>query len=264
MENSLQSLELENFEIAQIVYARKLMAYLRDNDPESLNDALNVEGIDVANESTNNLMGYFIQNLAGDDDTGVNAEGELVEFLSYIPENTKNDAAVSVLAPSSATAMDFSGGLQAQGRFLNAEGSNRSGCSLDDCNGGNIDYMSDCFDWCLVNEGGYTGYTCADPEATNNGESGLCEYQSGFGQFWGTFTNTLGNIAEDIGWDNIWSSFMGTDDDGQQTQAGNTTIIVGGEDRKEEGFNWGKLALGVLVTVAVVGGIVYLVRRKKD
>ena len=261
MENSLQSLELENFEIAQIVYARQLMAYLRDNDPDSLNDALNVEGIDVANESTNNLMGYFIQNLAGDDNTGDNAEAELDDFLSYIPNNIKDAAAVSVLAPSSATAMDFSGGLQAQGRFLNAEGTNRSGCGLDDCEG--VSYMDDCFDWCLINEGGYTGYTCADPEATNTGENGLCEYQSGFGNFFGTLTNTLGNIADDIGWDNIWGSFMGTDDNGQ-TQGGGTTIIVGGEDKKEEGFNWGKLALGVLVTAVVVGGIVYFVTRKKD
>tara|TARA_R110002012_G_scaffold185670_1_gene352235 strand:+ start:1489 stop:2271 length:783 start_codon:yes stop_codon:yes gene_type:complete len=259
VETYLGNVELDNSEIAQFAIARRFIAELRDNDPEALEEALDVEGVDVRTESTNNLLGYYVQNLAAAVAEGDDAQNENDAMMSVIPQSTKNSLAQSVL--SYAQAMDFSGPV-AQGRFLNAEGENRSGCDFDDCDG--VNYMSDCFDWCLVNEGGWTGASCNDQNATNYGANALCEYQSGFGQFFSTFTSTVGNIAEDIGWDNIFGSLFGTNDSGQQTdEDGNVTIVVqGGDDEKD--FNWGKLAFGVLGTVLVVGGIIYFVRKNKE
>ena len=256
----LGSVELTNAEIAQFVIARKFIAQLRDDDPEALSEALNIEGIDVSTQSTNNLLGYYVRNLSDAIDEGSSAEDENNDWVDAIPQTTKNNLAQSVL--SYAQASDFSG-TQPSGSFLNAQGDNRSGCSISDCSS-DLDYMSDCFDWCLVNEGGWTGAECSDPAATNTGESALCNYQSGFGNFFSTFTNTLGNIGEDIGWDNIFGSLFGTNDSGQQTdENGNVTIVVG-DTGKDKSFNWGKIAIGVLVTGVVIGSIVYFVKRNKD
>ena len=264
----LRDIELSNAETAQFVIARKLIASLKENNPDALSEALDVQGIDVRDVSTNKLLGYYIKNLGKAVEEGFDYRDENDAMMEALPESVRESLAPSTLSyPEDSP---FSGAY-ADKNFFNAQGENRSSCNQSDCsaitaaqNSGDYSgaYMMDCFDWCLINEGGWSGALCGDTTALNTGAATLCEYESTVSQFFGIFTTTLGNIASDIGWDNIWGSIMGTNDGG----VGDTNIYVDGEgdeDDEKDGFNWLALGVGVLVTVSVVGGIIYFVRKSK-
>ena len=238
---------------------RSSFAYLRDNYPEELSHALGdvVVGVDVVAQTTNSLVGYFTKYLQKMSVEGEDAITASENFLSDLSINIENELSRH-LDEIDNRSLPFEGQVIPRGEFLepnnafvSADGTSRT-CYLD-CDDpntcANAGEWSDC----------YTECGCYNPSQ----ETGEWDDGSGwFSDFFSTATTALGNIASEIGWDNIWGGLMGTNDDG----SGDTTVYViddEDDDDDEEGFNWLALGIGVLVTAAVVGGVVYFVRKSK-
>ena len=242
---------------------RSSFAYLRDNYPEELSHALGdvVVGVDVVAQTTNSLVGYFTKYLQKMSVEGEDAITASENFLSDLSINIENELSRH-LDEIDNRSLPFEGQVIPRGEFLepnnafvSADGTSRS-CFLDCtdpnvCDNPAVTVYSDCYTECECAYGGTS-------EAWDNEDDG-----NWFGNFFSTATTALGNIASEIGWDNIWGGLMGTNDDG----SGDTTVYViddeDDDDDDEEGFNWLALGIGVLVTAAVVGGVVYFVRKSK-
>ena len=256
-------------ESAYFYMLNKAMQELRDNYPDDLAYALGDEAanIDVANESISNLSGYFVKGVfesATLEDGSIDfeiAEANKDNFEDGLSDDAIEAAGSKMknLAQSvvnQATAMDFSGTPSgrfspSQDNFMNSNGSARS-CNLDDCDVYVWNPDSPCYDVCQTNQDDWTAtYGCPPDNPDCGGGSGLLNFLGGF-------VDVVGSAAEDIGAENIWGWLTGSDD------SDTTNYYINPETGKkeEESFNWGLLAIGVLVTVVVVGGIVYLVRKK--
>jgi hypothetical protein len=257
--NFLSGGNLDHTESFHIANLRESLAYLRDNYPDELSRALGEEAtnIDISNQSKNNVLAIFIKSLQAAEIK----EGDYLrasdKFLEELSVGTQEELEAHLMSLGK-NSVPFDGGGQSIGgfekstdAFLNVNGN----CDCDSaCEGYNP--SADCFidcecDGAIIPEGYY------DDDDDGSWDFGW------FSNFFSTATTTLGNIAEEIGWDNIWSGLVGVDDDGG---TGDTNIYVVGDDDdddKEDGFNWLALGIGVLVTAAVVGGIIYFVRKSK-
>lgn len=239
---------------------RSSMAYLRDNYPQELSEALGevVRGVDVEAQTTNSLVGYLAKYLEQAEQRSVDIIDASEDFISKLSHDIEKELSMHLDAIDSRI-MSFSGSVTPKGEFeessdafVSADGQSRS-CFLD-CDDPNTcltaGEWSDCYTECYC-------YTTSDDDGDWDDGSG-----SWWGNFFNTAVNTVGNVAEDIGWDNIYNSLFGTDDDGDDTTT-NVYIDEGGNE-EEKGFNWLYLGIGVLVTVTVVGTVIYFVKRKKE
>lgn len=106
----------------------------------------------------------------------------------------------------------------------------------------------------LVPEGGW-------PEDTWEGsDGGEWSFEtSTIGQIFGGIGDAIQNAGNAIGWDNIWSSFFNTDDNGYSDDRPSGS--GGGSDNEET--NWGKIALYTLLGIGTIAGGLYLYRRYK-
>ena len=238
---------------------RSSMAYLRDNYPQELSEALGevVRGVDVEAQTTNSLVGYLAKYLEQAEQRSVDIIDASEDFISKLSYDIEKELSMHLDAIDSRI-MSFNGSVTPRGEFkesndafVSADGQSRT--CYQDCDDPNTcetnGEWSDCFIECYCYNPSDDGYD-----------------DDGSGNWWGnafnTAVETVGNIAEDIGWDNIYNSLFVTGDDGDDTTT-NVYIDEGG-DEEEKGFNWLYLGVGVLVTVTVVGTVIYLVKRKKE
>jgi hypothetical protein len=260
-------------ESAYLFMLNKVMEDLRDNYPEELSYALGDEAVnvDVSNESISNLSGYFIKGVFesatladGTIDFDI-AEENAYNFSDALSDEAKTSAGNKMkgLAESvvnQATVMDFSGTpsgrfSRSQDNFMNSNGSARN-CNPDDCDVHIWNPSSSCYTFCQNNQDQWSATYGCPPDEPNCAES---SGTSAFVNFLNGAIDVLGSAAQEIGAENIWNQVWGIEDTGDTS---NYYINPETGEREEKPFNWGLLAIGVLVTVVVVGGIIYLVRKK--
>jgi hypothetical protein len=258
-------------EQAYIFMLNKVMEELRDNYPEELSYALGDEviNVDVSNESVSNLSGYFIKGVfesAVLDDGSIDfdvAEENAYNFSDALSDEAKTSAGnkMKSLAESvvnQATVMDFSGTpsgrfSRSQDNFMNSNGDARN-CNPDDCDVLIWNPSSSCYTFCQNNQDQWSATYGCPPDEPN-----CADGPSAFMNFVNGALDVLGSAAQEIGAENIWNWATGQDDDSDTT---NYYINPETGEREKKPFNWGLLAIGVLVTVVVVGGVIYLVRKK--
>jgi len=272
-----QQANLTEEQRAYFFMLNKVMEDLRDNYPDELAYALGdqVTNIDTATESASNLSGYYMKGLLESamlDDGTIDytvAEENSDSFLNNLSDvaitsaETKMSSIASTAQEFINSPQDFSGG-GGSGRFSpsidsfsNVGGEVRS-CNVDDCPIHIYNPSASCYEFCqgASNEWSAT-YGCPPDEPYCNEEEG----GGGLANFFNSLLNVAGNIAEEVGAENIWDTFFGSGDEGDTT---NYYINEDGEEVTEEKpFNWLALGVGVIVTVAVVGGIIYFVRKSK-
>ena len=258
---------LTDEELAYFMVIKSALTDFRDNYPDDLAYALGdtVTNIDVAGESSNNITGYFLQNIfssATTDDGTIDfelAQQNTDNFIDAIPTEALVSAHTKLqnLAVSAVTQYQdpsFSG--TPSGRFSpskdifsNAQGQSRGLCFDYDCGSEWASPLDDCYENCDDN-----GYWEIYDDEDSDGPSALANtINAGL--------DILGNAVQEIGADNIFGWLVGNDGD-----SGDTTNYYINEDGErvegEKPFNWGLLAIGALVTIVVIGGIIYLVRKK--
>lgn len=113
-----------------------------------------------------------------------------------------------------------------------------------------------CYGQCI--DAGTQSAYCIDPLAKNYGESEDCKYGGSIN--WQSVGNTILDIADQIGFDNIFNALTNNE---QEQPSGDTTtppnITIGDKNKTD----WGKVALygGLLIALGV--GIYFLVKKKK-
>lgn len=222
---------------------RKGVGFMQDNFPEELSQFLGTaaNNRNIADLSTNKATALFLQRMQED----YEIDGNL--------EVTKEDLTFSIPNTEIANAYNAQYGTMSpnfSGEYSYASGEeNPAGCQIDECAVISFNPYATCYEWCQAQEGNY------DP---NNFNPNANEQGFSFSNFFGGIIDSAGEIAQEIGWDNIWNTFTNTDDNGQSPDAPDVNITIENEET-----NWGRIALMAGITIAVGVGIYFLIKRKK-
>ena len=222
---------------------RKGVGFMKDNFPDELDAFLGnlARNRSTANMSINKATSLFIQRMQEDFEADGNLELTKYDLESAVP-NT--EIANAYNAQYGTMSPNFSG------EYSYASGEeNPAGCQLDECAVISFNMYATCYEWCQAQQGNY------DP---NNFNPNANEQGFSFSNFFGTIIDTAGDIAQEIGWDNLWNTFTNTDDNGQSPDAPDVNINI-----QQEETNWGRVALMAGITIAVGVGIYFLIKRKK-
>ena len=222
---------------------RKGVGFMQDNFPDELSQFLGdfARNRNVADLSTNKATALFLQRMQEDYLLDGDLQTTKADLIDAVPEvsvaNAYNEQ-YGTMSPNFAGEYSYASGEQ-----------NPAGCQLDECAVISFNMYATCYEWCQAQEGNF------DP---NNFNPNSNEQGFSFSNFFGTIIDTAGDIAQEIGWDNIWNSFTNTDDNGQSSDAPDVNINI-----QQEETNWGRIALMAGITIAVGVGIYFLIKRNK-
>ena len=226
---------------------RKGVAFMQDNFPDELEQFLGeyATNVDVSNISINQAAALLVQKMQDDYEQDGHLETTKQNLITAIPEEAISNA---YHASYGTMAADFSG----SGWSSAAGESNPNNCDLGECSIHIYNPFATCYEWCQNQEGNYDPNDFSG-EVTQDNEQGFS-----FGNFFGGLLDGVGDIAEEIGWDNIWGTLTNTNDNGQSDDAPDVNITIEGD----EPTNWGRIALMAGITIAVGVGLYFLLRKK--
>jgi hypothetical protein len=291
----VNSYEYTDRELAALSALRTIADSLKTESPQELEDLIGTYVPDfnanVQDLSTNKVTAYLIQSYAAateEDETLELFREDVADYLA--PVANSKISQIAYVVPDATQYQDFDGFVNAGGSGDSEtsgdgggknSGSDDSGSgggkgsggsdngggkgSGDDVFGGNCDCDTACNGY---NVYGYCYNECfcagaIEPEdgwEDEWGQGGAWSFEtSTIGNILGGIGSTLQNAAEEIGWGNIFNSFMNTDDDGYSDDGDDDDDGI----PNSEEIDWGKYVLiGGVSLVVIIGGI-FLYRKYK-
>ena len=254
---------------------RGITAKLRDENPEELEDFLG--GYISLNESlsdlsTNRVTAYMIKAFEAASKEDDSLEDFDFDFKEKFPVSSQKTGAefLNSYMENDITPMDFSG-YNIGGEDDYVEGctdpaawnwdvlatEDDGSCEYIDGGDGNCDCVAACEGFNTYSDC-YTSCGCSSPYTPPEGGGWtLPDLGSTLGNILTGIGSVIQDIGEEIGWGNIFNSFMNTNDNGESDDAPDDDD----DEDDDEDTNWGKVALYSVLGIGVVVGGYFLIKK---